>query len=88
VRGSVVLPHGLGGKARSVLVFAEGEKAKEAQAAGRDFVGGPELVEKVNGGWTEFDVAGRGPRDDAPRGQARPRARPAGQDAVAQGRHR
>lgn len=57
VRGSVVLPHGLGGKARSVLVFAEGDKAKEAQAAGADFVGGPELVEKVSGGWTEFDVA-------------------------------
>ena len=57
VRGSVVLPHGLGGKARSVLVFAEGEKAKDAQAAGADFVGGPELVEKVAGGWTEFDVA-------------------------------
>jgi len=57
VRGSVVLPHGLGGKARSVLVFAEGDKAKEAQAAGADFVGGAELVEKVNGGWTEFDVA-------------------------------
>ncbi len=57
VRGSVVLPHGLGGKARSVLVFAEGDRAKEAQAAGADFVGGPELVEKVNGGWTEFDVA-------------------------------
>ena len=57
VRGSVVLPHGLGGKARSVLVFAEGDRAKEATAAGADFVGGPELVEKVNGGWTEFDVA-------------------------------
>jgi large subunit ribosomal protein L1 len=57
VRGSVVLPHGLGGKARSVLVFAEGAKATEAKEAGADFVGGPELVEKVNGGWTEFDVA-------------------------------
>ena len=57
VRGSVVLPHGLGGKARSVLVFAEGERAKEAQAAGADFVGGAELVEKVAAGWTEFDVA-------------------------------
>ena len=57
VRGSVVLPHGLGGKARTVLVFAEGDRAKEAQAAGADFVGGPELVEKVGGGWTEFDVA-------------------------------
>src|SRR5512134_152591 len=40
VRGSVVLPHGLGGKARSVLVFAEGDKAKEAADAGADFVGG------------------------------------------------
>lgn len=57
VRGSVILPHGLGGKARTVLVFAEGEKAKEAKAAGADFVGGPELIEKVSGGWTEFDVA-------------------------------
>jgi len=57
VRGSVVLPHGLGGKARSVLVFAEGDKAKEALSAGADFVGGAELVDKVNGGWTEFDVA-------------------------------
>jgi large subunit ribosomal protein L1 len=57
VRGSVVLPHGLGGKARTVLVFAEGDKAKEAQAAGADFTGGAELVEKVNGGWTDFDVA-------------------------------
>jgi large subunit ribosomal protein L1 len=57
VRGSVVLPHGLGGKARTVLVFAEGDKARDAQAAGADFVGGPELVEKVAGGWTEFDVA-------------------------------
>lgn len=57
VRGSVVLPHGLGGKARSVLVFAEGEKAKDATAAGADFVGGAELVEKVAAGWTEFDVA-------------------------------
>ncbi len=57
VRGSVVLPHGLGGKARTVLVFAEGEKAKEAEQAGADFVGGQELVKKVEGGWTEFDVA-------------------------------
>src|SRR5947207_13173027 len=53
VRGSVVLPHGLGGNARSVLVFAGRHKATEATAAGADFVGGPELVDKVNGGWTE-----------------------------------
>ncbi len=57
VRGSVVLPHGLGGRARIVLVFAEGDKAKEAEEAGADFVGGTELVEKIQGGWTEFDVA-------------------------------
>jgi len=57
VRGSVVLPHGLGGRARTVLVFAEGDKAKEAEEAGADFVGGAELVEKVSGGWTDFDVA-------------------------------
>jgi len=57
VRGSVILPHGLGGRTRTVLVFAEGEKAKEATAAGADHVGGPELVEKVAGGWTDFDVA-------------------------------
>jgi len=57
VRGSVILPHGLGGRTRTVLVFAEGEKAKEATAAGADHVGGPELVDKVAGGWTDFDVA-------------------------------
>ncbi len=57
VRGSVVLPHGLGGKARSVLVFAEGDRARDAEAAGADFVGGQDLVKKVEGGWTEFDVA-------------------------------
>ena len=57
VRGSVVLPHGLGGKARTVLVFAEGDKADEARAAGADFVGSTDLVEKIQGGWTDFDVA-------------------------------
>jgi large subunit ribosomal protein L1 len=57
VRGSVVLPHGLGGKARTVLVFAEGDKARDAELAGADFVGGQDLVKKVEGGWTEFDVA-------------------------------
>ena len=57
VRGSVVLPHGLGGRARTVLVFAEGDRAKEAEEAGADFVGGADLVDKVSGGWTDFDVA-------------------------------
>lgn len=56
VRGAVVLPHGTG-KTQTVLVFAKGEKAKEAEAAGADFVGAEELVAKIQGGWTEFDVA-------------------------------
>jgi len=54
VRGSVVLPHGLGKKIR-VLVFAKGEKAMEAQSAGADFVGAEDLVEKIQGGWVDFD---------------------------------
>jgi large subunit ribosomal protein L1 len=56
VRGSVVLPHGLGRKVK-VLVFAKGEKAKEAQEAGADYVGAEDLVEKIQGGWLEFDKA-------------------------------
>ncbi|MBP2656156.1 MAG: rplA [Firmicutes bacterium] len=56
VRGAVVLPHGTG-KTSRVLVFAKGEKAKEAEAAGADFVGAEDMVEKIQGGWTEFDVA-------------------------------
>ena len=57
VRGAVVLPHGTG-KTRSVLVFAKGEKAKEAEAAGADFVGAEEMVAKIqNEGWFGFDVA-------------------------------
>jgi large subunit ribosomal protein L1 len=55
VRGAVVLPHGTGKKMR-VLVFARGEKEKEAQAAGADFVGADDLVEKIQGGWTDVDV--------------------------------
>lgn len=54
VRGSVVLPHGLGKKIR-VLVFAKGEKAIEAKNAGADLVGADDLVEKIKGGWLEFD---------------------------------
>ncbi len=56
VRGTVPLPHGTGRPVR-VLVFAKGEKAKEAEAAGADFVGAEDLVQKVQEGWTEFDVA-------------------------------
>ena len=54
VRGSVVLPHGLGKKVR-VLAFVKGEKAMEATNAGADYVGAEDLVEKINGGWLEFD---------------------------------
>jgi len=56
VRGAVVLPFGTG-KTKSVLVFAKGEKAKEAETAGADFVGAEDLVAKIQGGWTDFDVA-------------------------------
>ncbi|MCL6612240.1 MAG: 50S ribosomal protein L1 [Peptococcaceae bacterium] len=57
VRGAVVLPHGTG-KTRSVLVFAKGDKAKEAEEAGADFVGAEDMVEKIQKeGWLGFDVA-------------------------------
>lgn len=56
VRGTLSLPEGTGKKVR-VLVFAKGEKAKEARDAGADFVGAEELIEKINGGWLDFDVA-------------------------------
>ena len=55
VRGTVVLPHGLG-KSKRVLAIAGGDKQKEAQDAGADFVGGEELVEKIQGGWMDFDA--------------------------------
>jgi len=54
VRGSVVLPNGLGKKVR-VLVFAKGDKEKEALEAGADLVGNDEVIEKIKGGWLEFD---------------------------------
>jgi large subunit ribosomal protein L1 len=56
VRGSVLLPHGTGKQVR-VLVFAKGEKEKEAEAAGADFTGAEDLVEKIKQGWLEFDKA-------------------------------
>lgn len=56
VRGAVVLPHGTG-KTKKVLVFAKGEKAKEAEDAGADFVGAEDMVEKIKGGWLDFDIA-------------------------------
>ena len=56
VRGAVVLPHGTG-KTNRVLVFAKGDKLKEAEAAGADYAGAEELVTKIQGGWADFDVA-------------------------------
>ncbi len=56
IRGAVVLPNGTG-VSRKVLVFAKGEKAKEAEEAGADYVGAEELVTKIQGGWFDFDVA-------------------------------
>src|SRR5215210_7033870 len=56
VRGTVNLPHGTGKTAR-VLVFANAAKAEEARAAGADFVGGDDMIEKVSGGWLDFDAA-------------------------------
>ena len=56
VRGVALLPHGLGKKVR-VLVFAQGEAARIAEAAGADFVGGDELIKKIEEGWLDFDTA-------------------------------
>lgn len=55
VRGAVVLPHGTG-RVNRVLVFAKGDKAKEAEAAGADFVGSDDMVKKVTDGWLDFDT--------------------------------
>ena len=55
VRGTVVLPHGLG-KSKTVLVIAQGDKIREAEEAGADFVGGEDMVDKIKGGWLDFDA--------------------------------
>jgi large subunit ribosomal protein L1 len=55
VRGTVVLPHGLG-KSKRVIVIATGEKVREAEEAGADFCGGEELVQKIQEGWTDYDA--------------------------------
>ena len=56
IRGTVTLPHGTG-KARRVVVFCKGEKEIQAKEAGADVVGGPELIQKIQDGWLDFDVA-------------------------------
>ena len=61
VRASVVLPHGTG-KTKRILVIAQGEKVKEAEAAGADFVGGAELCKKIAEGWLEFDAVMPNPK--------------------------
>src|ERR1700716_419391 len=55
VRGTLVLPHGLG-RSKTVLVIAQGDKIKEAEESGADFVGGEDMVAKIKGGWLEFDA--------------------------------
>src|SRR5690606_30927584 len=56
IRGTALLPHGLGKTVR-VLVFAEGEGARAAEAAGADYVGSDDLIKRIEAGWTDFDVA-------------------------------
>ena len=56
VRGTIVLPHGLGGAAKKVIVIAQGDKIREAQEAGADEAGGDEIVERIKGGWLDFDA--------------------------------
>ena len=56
VRGTVVLPNGLGGKAKVVVVVAQGDKIREAEEAGADFAGADDIVERIKGGWLDFDA--------------------------------
>ena len=56
VRGTIVLPHGLGGAAKKVVVVAQGDKIREAQEAGADEVGGDDIIDRIKGGWLDFDT--------------------------------
>jgi large subunit ribosomal protein L1 len=56
VRGTIVLPHGLGGKTKVVVVIAQGDKIREAEEAGADIAGGEDIVDRIKGGWLDFDA--------------------------------
>jgi len=56
VRGTIFLPHGLGGKTKMVVVIAQGDKIREAEEAGADIVGGDDIVDRIKGGWLDFDA--------------------------------
>ncbi len=56
VRGTIVLPHGLGGAAKKIVVIAQGDKIREAEEAGADMAGGDEILDKIKGGWLDFDA--------------------------------
>ena len=56
VRGTIVLPHGLGGKSKVVVVIAQGDKIREAEEAGADLAGADDIVDRIKGGWLEFDA--------------------------------
>ena len=56
VRGTIVLPNGLGGKSKFVVVIAQGDKIKEAEEAGADIAGGEDIVDRIKGGWLDFDA--------------------------------
>ncbi len=86
VRGSIVLPHGIG-KSLRVVVFAKGDQAEAAKAAGADEVGDEDLAKKIKDGWTDFDACIAAPDMMRRRRSAGQRARPARPDAFAPRRH-
>ena len=86
IRGTVTLPHGMGKTVR-VLAFAKGEKEKEAQEAGADFVGSDELIKKISEGWFDFDKAVATPDMMAAVGRIGKDLGPARPDAQSKNRH-